>query len=107
MPNAHAGPANSADIGQTAAARPSAARYRFHQPVLSDTKYSELSDDQAGWTMDSPTPPATSRMSVRPPSAEISAVYSRVPSQGMFGWSQASQARRRPSGLSRGELKKS
>ena len=51
MPNAQAGPANSADIGQMIAPRGSA-RYRFHQPLLSEAKYRRLSGDHAGCTID-------------------------------------------------------
>ena len=47
------------------------------------------------------------RLGPAAPSRSRSATHSSVPSQGMLGWSQASQARRRPSGLGRGAAKKS
>lgn len=61
---------------------------------------------QSAWAIDSSGPPATVRASWNVPSGPSSATTSSVPSQGMRGWSQASQAARCPSGESRGPVTK-
>ena len=53
VPSCHGGRPNSADIGCTASMPPWTTRYRFHQPVRSETKYSMPSGDHSGWTIDS------------------------------------------------------
>ena len=70
-------------------------------------KYSSPSADQLGWQIDSASPPATVHVCVTAPSSSRSAAYSVQPSHGMFGWSHAVQHSIEPSGLTRGDEKKS
>ena len=59
MLNVHCGLPNSAAIGCTASIDDARCqRYRFHQPVRSETKYSAPSGDHSGWKIDSSLPPA-------------------------------------------------
>ena len=89
--------------GSPASSAPSSATaYRFHQPVRSLANQSSPAGLQSGCRIDSCGPPATSRSPETVPSPASSAVHSSVPSHGIRGWSQLSQARRRPSGLSLG-----
>ena len=107
MPNTHCGSPNSASIGQSASTAPACSRYRFHQPVRSDTKCSSPLGDQLGWKIDSARPPATWRAVPSAPSGPTAATHRSVPSHGMFGWSQLSHASCRPSALRQGLEKKS
>jgi hypothetical protein len=66
-------------------------------------KWRVPSGDHSGWKMDSRSPPATWVGLARLPSAENSATHNSVPTQGMLGCRQLSQASLRPSGDSRGE----
>ena len=63
---------------------------------------SSPSGDHSGWQIDSFEPPATRRGMPSEPSAATSASHSSVPSHGMRGRSQHSQARWFPSGEMRG-----
>ena len=60
-PNTHCGSPNSAAIGCSGSIRPARSRYRFHQPLRSQAKCSSPAGDQAGWKIDSLSPPATCR----------------------------------------------
>src|SRR4051794_12966273 len=85
IPKTHCGSPNSASLGASGWIPPDATshRYRFHQPLRSDTKTSDRpSGDHSGWNTDSSAPPATGAPST----------YSVVPSHGIFGWSQARYA---------------
>ena len=134
MPKSHGGTPNSASRGQrgsgsplrgariagqkaratagapTGAPTPTPARYRFHQPLLSEMKVRRPCPSKLGcWTASgwSGSPPATARGVCGRPASSRSASRRVVASQGMSGWFQLSQARRLPSGERRGELKKS
>ncbi len=98
----HCGLPNSAAIGCTGSAPVPLRRYRFHQPVRSDTKYKMPSGDHSGWKIDSSGPPATFSRAPGVPSAESAAVHNSVPSHGMLGCRHCSQASDRPSGLTIG-----
>ncbi len=86
---------------------PERSRYRFHQPLRSETKCSSPAGDQRGSPTDSSAPPATRRASPGTPAASSAATQSSLPCHGMRGWSQLSQARRVPSSERRGLEKKS
>ena len=100
--SSHWGNPKSASIGIRSSTAPDRSRYRFHQPVRSETKWSTPAGLHSGWKTLSSGPPATRRPPERPPSPDSSATHSSVPSQGMFGWFHVVHARRRPSGLDRG-----
>jgi hypothetical protein len=74
----------------------------FHQSVRSETKANAPSGAQAGWKIDSRSPPATGRDVPTDPSDATSTTASSVPSQGIRGKSQAMNATREPSGDQRG-----
>ena len=103
----HCGTPNSAAIGQSASTSPARSRYRFHQPLRSETKCSSPAGDQAGWKIDSARPPATWRggaeraVGVDRREPEVGAVPRHV------GWSQVSHASCVPSGLRHGLEQKS
>ncbi len=85
MLKVHCGLPNSAAIACTGSIATPCQRYRFHQPVRSETKYSELSGDHSGWKIDSLAPPATCSRDPTLPSALNTATQSSEPSHGMFG----------------------
>jgi hypothetical protein len=105
LPKVQCGVANSASIGHRPSVRWRSRhrRYRFHQPLRSETKCSRLSGDHSGWQMDSSAPPAMRLGADSVPSSLKSASQSVVPCHGMRGWSQLSQASERPSGDKRGD----
>ena len=100
VPNTHCGtPISPSASSMTGSTSPSAGRlYKFHQPVRSEMKYSDPSGPHRGSDTDSAGPPATC---ISSPESR-SRTFSRVPSQGMFGWSHSTQHSRRPSRLQRG-----
>ena len=107
-PKTHAGSANSASIGARGSRRgPSTRRYRFHQPLRSETRWRIPSALHSGCATDSSGPPAARSGSPSEPSAAIAATRRRVASHGMLGWSHSSQARRSPAGEIRGAATKS
>ena len=71
--------------------------------MRSETKVNEPSGPQAGWKIDSRSPPATARDGPAEPSDATSATRSSVPSQGIRGKSHAMNAMRAPSGDHRGK----
>ena len=99
-PKTQAGSANSASIGASGSSRgPSTSRYRFHQPLRSETRWSVPSGRPLG--LDDRLVRAARRevglaRASRP--AAIGATRRRVASQGMSGWSHSSQASCDPSG---------
>ena len=101
-PKVQCGVANSASIGHKASMLAPCRRYRFHQPLLSETKCSKPFGDHSGWQIDSRAPPAIRRGDPRLPSACTSASHSSVPCHGRRGWSQLIQASWLPSGDKRG-----
>lgn len=105
-PGFHSGPPNSSSLGQRLIAQPvrGSTLYGFHQPPRSLTARRVPSAVHSTWATASSGPPSTVRGSARCPSSVTSATLSSVPSQGMRGWSHASQAAHRPSGESRGPV---
>ena len=101
-PKVQCGPPNSAVRLHSGCTASPARRYRFHQPLRSDTKCSTPAGDHSGWQIDSSGPPATRRAFDRAPASSRSASHSSVPCHGMRGWSQHSHASGVPSGDSRG-----
>ena len=73
IPKSHCGQPNSASAGCSACTSPSRSRYRFHQPVRSETKCRSPAGLHAGWKIDSsPARPATCRTySSEPSSREL------------------------------------
>src|SRR3712207_8190930 len=81
MPKPRCGRPNSASIGQSGSTAPPPTRYRFHQPVRSETKCSLPSGDHSGWKTDSSGPPDTSSAAVGVPASSRPATHSSVPSR--------------------------
>jgi hypothetical protein len=78
MPSTHCGKPNSAFMGAMPRVTPASTswRYKFHQPLRSETKYSDApSGDHSGWKIASDGPPAIGAPSTN----------SVVPSHGMLG----------------------
>lgn len=116
-PSFQRGPPNSSSRGQSGTPRSTLGRpstsfgtrssaYRFHQPERSAAYSRRPSVDHSTCAIDSSGPPATVRAPWKVPSPPIPARTSSDPSHGMRGWSQASQAARRPSGEIRGPVRK-
>ena len=110
-PNTHWGVATSASPPVRASRSPvsGSTRCTCHQSPRSVTTCNIPSDRHSGWKNDSP-PAATHRAldKVHPSvSATRSATHSSVSSHGRLGWFHRTQARRVPSGETRGQATKS